>query len=475
MSITDVKPDYDIRTSADYLVFGVGAKKRKHKAAGSNRIVPGFYCDLASVDAFVALGDELARKHSRKVKAQSYVLSFPPEEFDVVNSMDLQRVGDAAFLLAKKMHPHSPCLIVVHADGKGRAAHAHIKVLNHDNSTGKALHNFRVHWQVKKANDELMRELDLQVLDVKPKQPTDAWVMRRQELPEFEQILGDACAEAKVEALEATVAASAPSAEHLTARFQEACRVRGVELVIDEHKIESSKRREKLEGESALGYTFKMLDQTGLRPRVRRRKASALSSEFTHAAIVEALDAKQAQLQPPSHANVKPQQVPFPTQIARANRERSTRDRLLAALDDAQAESQIISERMIRHYLRDKQAAKPTEDVGGTSFTTRAAPLPRVRPKTEIQKVLAEIDRINIETVEIPPEDAELEAVETGAGPPNTVNPRDQGSRGNFVETVSPQLSAAMRIQKRQKRLQMGLIANESDVENRSEDRGFGE
>ena len=47
MSITTVSPVYDLGTRADYLEFGVGAKKMSHKKAGTDRLAPGFYCDAA--------------------------------------------------------------------------------------------------------------------------------------------------------------------------------------------------------------------------------------------------------------------------------------------------------------------------------------------------------------------------------------------------------------------------------------------
>ena len=306
MSITDVKADYDIRASAEYLVLGVGTKKKRHLAAGTNRLVRGFYCDAPGIDEFVALGNDLAKQHGRKVKAQSYVLSFSPDEFDVSNPADLQRVGDAGFLLAKRMHPNSPCLVVVHADGKGRAAHAHIKVLNHDNATGKALRAYRVHWQVKRANDELMRDLDMNVLQAKPKPPADAWVSKRPDLPEFEQSLGDICAAAKGAALAATLATLTPTMEEFTAQFTLACRARGVELVVDEFKVKSERRRGSRLDALSKGFTFKMRDEYSPKRRMRRRKASALSSEFTHDKLAATLAESQSSPRQTSLAPIAP-------------------------------------------------------------------------------------------------------------------------------------------------------------------------
>ncbi|MET4581573.1 hypothetical protein ABIE21_001063 [Conyzicola nivalis] len=310
MSITDVKADYDIRASAEYLVLGVGTKRKGHLASGTNRLVPGFYCDAPGINEFVALGNDLAKQHGRKVKAQSYVLSFSPDEFDASKPADLQRVGDAGFLLAKKMHPNSPCLVVVHADGKGRAAHAHIKVLNHDNATGKALRAYRVHWQVKRANDELMRDLGMNVLQAKPKPPADSWVSRRPDLPQFERSLGDICAEAKDAALASIRATPTPTMDVFTAQFGLACRARGVELVVDEFKVKSDKRRGSRLDDVSKGFTFKMRDEYSPKRRMRRRKASALSSEFTYDKLAATLAERESSPRQTSFAPIAPVHKP---------------------------------------------------------------------------------------------------------------------------------------------------------------------
>ncbi|WP_167726670.1 relaxase/mobilization nuclease domain-containing protein [Cryobacterium sp. TMT3-29-2] len=285
MSITTVAPVYDLKVRADYLTVGVGQKRHDHLTEGTDRLAPGFYCDAASVEEFVVLGDQLAKQQGRRVKAQSYVLSFSPDELDVNNEDDLRRVGDLGFLLAKRMHPHSPCLVVVHNDSKGGAGHAHVTVLNHDYATGKALRDYRVHWQVKRANDELMADEGMQVLAHEPKQPGSEWQARRGEMPAFEQQLGDALTDALADASSTDFDG-----------FIAACAARDVEVVWQSHEVKSNGRRGKQQGDAAVGITYKTRDlpgEDGKPGRLRRRKASALSSDFTHECITAALDGKQ--------------------------------------------------------------------------------------------------------------------------------------------------------------------------------------
>lgn len=270
-----VSPVYDLGARADYLSHGTGDKKRKHLRQGTDRIMPGFYCDAASIDEFIALGNRLAEQHSRKVKAQSYIVSAGDDELDKNDPRDQQCMGDYGFMLAKKMHPNSPCMVVVHDDGG--VLHAHVTVLNHDEVTGLALRDYRVHWQVKRANDGLAREMGYKVTESQQRQPLDAWATRRAELPEFDQQLGDAVAEARAAAL----AHAQPS----MAVFVAEANARGVEVVEEDHVVKSDARTGHPEGDTVTGITYRMRDETTPKRRMRRRKASALSSEFTHDAL----------------------------------------------------------------------------------------------------------------------------------------------------------------------------------------------
>jgi hypothetical protein len=285
VSITTVSPVYDLGTRADYLEFGVGAKKRGHKAAGTDRLAPGFYCDAPGIAQFIETGNRLAEQNGRRVKAHSYVLSFHPGELDVNDPRDLQRAGDLAFLLAKTMRPNSPAMVVVHDDGKGGCVHAHITILNHNTVTGKAPRDHRVHWQVKRTNDALMQEEGMQVTAPAPAStPGSYWANKRGDMAAFDQQLGDAIEQAGLD----------PSVVDMPT-FTAACKARGVEVVTTEHKVMNDGYRSKRAGETATGITYRMRDEftPGKKPRVRRRKASALSPEFTADGLADIFTMKQ--------------------------------------------------------------------------------------------------------------------------------------------------------------------------------------
>ncbi|MDN3935693.1 relaxase/mobilization nuclease domain-containing protein [Arthrobacter sp. YD4] len=343
MSITTVSPVYDLGTRADYLEFGVGAKKKGHKAAGTDRLAPGFYCDAPSIAQFIETGNRLAEQNGRRVKAHSYIVSFHPDELDVNDPLDLQRAGDLAFLLAKKMRPNSPAMVVVHDDGQGGCAHAHITILNHDAVTGKAPRDYRVHWQVKRANDALMQEEGMQVTTPAPvSTPGSYWANKRGDMAAFDQQLGDAIEQAGID----TSAVDLPT-------FIAACRARGVEVITTEHKVKHDGYRSKTAGETATGITYKMRDEStpGKNPRVRRRKASALSPEFTAEGLDKVFTKKQEMKEQkhgnhgdPQSAAPRPEQraatdfgdVEFVARSTRRDREEPAGDRELVQLGGAE-------------------------------------------------------------------------------------------------------------------------------------------
>lgn len=285
MSIATVSPVYDLGTRADYLEFGVGLKKKDHRKAGTDRLAPGFYCDAPSIDQFIEMGNRYAEQNSRRVKAHSYVLSFHPDELDVTNPEDLKRAGDLGFLLAKKMRPNSPAMVVVHDDGRGGCVHAHITILNHDSATGKAPRDFRVHWQVKQANDALMLQEGMQVVMPAPKNPLDDyWAKKRGGMAAFDQQIGDAIEGAALD----------PAVFNM-ATFRAACEARGVEVLVTDHVVRNDGYRSLKAGDTAAGITYRMRDEStpGKSPRIRRRKASALSPEFTADGLSAAFEMKQ--------------------------------------------------------------------------------------------------------------------------------------------------------------------------------------
>ena len=125
---------------------------------------------------FIDEGNELLRPHTqRSNKCLTYVQSWS-EELDKDNPEDVQKAHDLGVETARRLAPNSPCIVATHIDSKGGYVHNHIIILNHDYLTGKAAPkeagNF---YNVKRVNDELMKEVGMEVL-----QPSGSWVRLRQ-------------------------------------------------------------------------------------------------------------------------------------------------------------------------------------------------------------------------------------------------------------------------------------------------------
>ena len=122
--------------------------------------------DFRSATHAIASIESMLKGSGRKNQALMVIQSFSADELDPRDPMTPMIVADAAYVLAKEVAPNSPCDVVVHLDSDGGNPHAHITIANIDLVTGKAAReNGLAHWVLKKANDKIMREMGLQVLE----------------------------------------------------------------------------------------------------------------------------------------------------------------------------------------------------------------------------------------------------------------------------------------------------------------------
>lgn len=273
--ICTISPVYDLDARAVYLAFGApGSEKRRcHAEAGTDRLGAGTLIDAPSLSAFVAEAERLTA--SRRVKAQGIVVSAPTSELDPTNEDDQRLLAAITAEALRRAYPSALIAVIPHGDGG--AAHAHALVVN--DQDGRAIRSNRAHWQLARIVDEVTREYGLSVIE-QPQTTTTApeWVLRRNEVSSFEQRLGDTVADVLAD-------------ETVTswAVFRFALEERGV--TFDFRPVPNRKT-----GEIATGITYRMLDTTGEgKPRLRRRKASALGAEFTHAAIMQRFAARVAE------------------------------------------------------------------------------------------------------------------------------------------------------------------------------------
>lgn len=263
MSTINVQPSKDAAASVAYVLYGNDKAFREQLRSRGQTRAAAFALSMSngstSPAAFVARAQRLAKSTGRRNELYSYVLAFHPDEFDVASPTDMDRIRDVAAKLAKQMHS-ADHLVVVHADSAGGHGHAHILVLNHDNLTGKSLQRF-TSWKkgLHQLNDELMREEGLRVLPG-PAQPKPGWEQRREAFAagRFEQTLGDAVFDALHD----------PRAvDQVT--FESVLGEQDVTLAVTNRD----------------GWSFKMRRSDN--GKIGRKKASALTPDFTAAAVTE--------------------------------------------------------------------------------------------------------------------------------------------------------------------------------------------
>lgn len=159
MSITKQTTTVRAAAAIMYAHFGKPADVKHSRAAAWRSDFRNAYDAIASIESML-------KGMGRKNQALMVIQSFSKDELDPRDPMTPMIVADAAYALAKEVAPNSPCDVVVHLDSDGGNPHAHITIANVDLVTGKAAReNGLAHWVLKKANDKIMQEMGLQVLE----------------------------------------------------------------------------------------------------------------------------------------------------------------------------------------------------------------------------------------------------------------------------------------------------------------------
>lgn len=169
MSVTNIRVGASARGALLYQLYGLGPEGTQRRKAGDHRAV-GFISDYghspnSAVWAHIRDAERVGRSRRARSEALTLIHSFPKEEMDPQNPEDIQRVGELGYELAKRLYPNSAVTVVVHNDSKGQNLHSHITVTNEDMTTGKAIRANKLHRQVQKVNDELMRDHGLTVTE----------------------------------------------------------------------------------------------------------------------------------------------------------------------------------------------------------------------------------------------------------------------------------------------------------------------
>lgn len=167
MSVTNVKRTADVPSVARYIVVGKGldGKMRATALAMSSSTGTDNWVKWSRHVQQASLGNRGRNTNTGVTLVQSW----HPDELDKNNPKDVQKALHAATTLAERLAPTSPYLVGIHTDGKGGAVHAHIIIGNHDYSADAPVsEQVSNMYNVRRVNDQIMREMRMQVLKVHP-------------------------------------------------------------------------------------------------------------------------------------------------------------------------------------------------------------------------------------------------------------------------------------------------------------------
>ncbi|MGB3605330.1 MAG: relaxase/mobilization nuclease domain-containing protein [Gordonia sp. (in: high G+C Gram-positive bacteria)] len=408
MSTTNVRRLSRGRTHGAVYYELYGAKwTKKHKenlAAGTDRVA-AMKCDLGDPWEYVAYAEQVAEAKGRKCETHSLIQSFEKSEFDPSDPDAVQRVNDAGYALAKRLHPDSLALVITHVDGAGGHPHNHIKIVNHNERTGLALRHGHLHHQVQKVNDELAREWDLRVIEPTWKtkvqqQVLDGetvtvertrasyWEDKRSAKGAFDQKLGDRVDEC----MRGVLADPELTRENATEKLTEALGLEGVALEAKVSRIkpkaaevERARRAGEPEpqGHDSIGWTYKMLDDTDedAKPRVRRRKASTFSDDLTAKGWAEQVGVELAEREAVELAREAAAEESIPDSVFAPPR---TRGKAAAKTPERPAEATAAPEPVVEPVTVDARGEGAQEAV--RKLMAAAAQEPE-KPEPELESV----------------------------------------------------------------------------------------
>lgn len=235
-----------------YALYGRGREYVEHMKRGTNRAA-AYASSMVSPEEFIAYAEAQAAANSRKYETYNLVLAGDPKVFDVRNPDDITKMLGLSTGLAEAAYS-AEYLVVMHTDSKGEHVHGHIYVVNHDESTARALKK-NTSWTrgLHQLNDELLVEAGYDP-NPDPQRPKLDWELRREEFEPggFEQTLGDLV----YESLADPRSIDRPG-------FEEVLAEHGVRLKVTDRD----------------GWTYSMRREDNA--KWGRKKASALTPEFT--------------------------------------------------------------------------------------------------------------------------------------------------------------------------------------------------
>lgn len=185
MSVVKVQRTANVGGAVVYAVYGTYGAMEEGMVRAAAYSVSGGSLDTSPQQFISDTVSEIARHPKRQYQAIILIESFHPDELDGDSAFDVQLAQLAGHELARRVAPNSDVVVATHTDGKNGNVHNHILLANHDRETGSIPYDARNFYAVKKCNDLVMRDLNLEVYESEPEVENDLSYLRDTPLPEI--------------------------------------------------------------------------------------------------------------------------------------------------------------------------------------------------------------------------------------------------------------------------------------------------
>lgn len=187
MSVVKIQRTKSVGAATVYAVYGTYENMRNDVVRAAAYSVVSATPDATPMQFVHDTVAEIARHPQRINQAEIEIQSFHPDELSADDPFDVQLAHLAGLELARRLAPNTDVVVATHTDSKSGHLHNHIIYANHDRVTGTTPRNVRNFHAVSRVNDEVMRDLGLEVYEPEPvpEPEHDLSLLRGKPLPEI--------------------------------------------------------------------------------------------------------------------------------------------------------------------------------------------------------------------------------------------------------------------------------------------------
>lgn len=168
MSVVKILESKSVGAATVYAVYGTHENMRNDDVRAAAYSVVSATPDATPMQFVSDTVAEHARHPKRENQAVLVIQSFHPEELDKDDAFDVHLAHLAGLELARRIAPNSDVVVATHTDSDSGHLHNHLTFANHDRVTGNTPRDVRYFHKVKHFNDEVMKDLGLEVYEPEP-------------------------------------------------------------------------------------------------------------------------------------------------------------------------------------------------------------------------------------------------------------------------------------------------------------------